>query len=57
MLIVITFKVDNMRKIVENSIMRCLVFGLMICMCLQASGQEIYKTYSLGKIQKSNEHN
>jgi hypothetical protein len=29
-----------MRKIVENSIMRCLVFGLMICMCLQASGQE-----------------
>ena len=43
MLMVITFKVDNMRKIVENSIMRCLVFGLMICMCLQASGQDSLK--------------
>ena len=43
MLIVITFKVDNMRKIVENNIMRCLVFGLMICMCLQASGQDSLK--------------
>ena len=32
-----------MRKIVENSIMRCLVFGLMICMCLQASGQDSLK--------------
>ena len=40
-----------MRKIVENSIMRCLVFGLMICMCLQASGVQYYhdgrKTISL----------
>lgn len=43
MLMVIIFKVDNMRKIVENSIMRCLVFGLMICICLQASGQDSLK--------------